>query len=108
MLNNVEVVGYVEEVGEDPFEGKPAASMELAMLMPGMWGNFIYGLDPNVDDVMFPRRDLDGMLIYVLATGPNPYWPVYANSLGHNYASDANVTSLAYVEVDTFRVEANN
>lgn len=90
MLDGVEGVGGVEERGVDPFDGKPAAFKDLAGSMSRMWGSFIYGLDPNLSDGLYPS------------------WSVYANSPGRNYVLDANITSLAYGEEGIFRVEVNN
>jgi hypothetical protein len=110
VFDNTEGVGYAELAGIDPYK-------KLAGLMASMWSSFITTLDPNISggmsvpllieyEIESSANCTDAMFLQLL--GSNLSWPTYGSFLGQNYVFDATITSLAYVERDTWRVEAIN
>ncbi|KAF6797614.1 carboxylesterase family protein [Colletotrichum sojae] len=87
VFNNTDAVGYKTAVAVDPFEGKPDTFKDLANIMSRMWVAFITKGDPNQSGVT------------------NVAWPKYDLENPENMAFDVNVTSIAYVEPDTYRTE---
>lgn len=79
-----DVNGY----GDNPnqFTNEPVSHQNVAHLMSKAWISFIHDLDPN-------NHGVQG----------TPHWPAYSNAQPQNFVFDANVTSLAYTEADTFR-----
>lgn len=91
VFDNTDGLGYNAEHGSvNPFQDKPQSYYNLAKLMSCSWASFIYDLDPNG----FSPRHASA------AT-----WPAYSMDDPQNIVWDANVTSLAYTEADTFRKE---
>ena len=83
--------GYGYNAAHDsvnPFGGKPKSYTELAKLMSCSWASFIHDLNPNG----FKTRHSDAAA-----------WPKYSVQDPKNIVWDANATSLAYTEPDTFR-----
>ena len=91
VFDNTEGLGYDEEHGTvNPFQDKPRSYYDLAKLMSCSWASFISDLDPNGFSNRQPKAAA---------------WPMYSLSDPQNIVWDANVTSLAYTEPDTFRKE---
>lgn len=91
VFDNTAGLGYnAAHSSVDPFAGKPDSYFALAELMSKSWASFIYDLDPN---------GYSGRPAATLA------WPVYALDAPQDFVWDANVSTLAYPESDTFRKE---
>ncbi|KAK2007572.1 carboxylesterase [Colletotrichum eremochloae] len=88
VFDNTDGLGYETAVSVDPFADKPASYKRLANVMSRMWVAFVVDGDPNrnggVSDVTWPAYDVE-----------NP----------EVISFDANLTSLARVQPDTFRTE---
>ncbi|GKT51246.1 lipase 1 [Colletotrichum spaethianum] len=87
VFNNTDGLGYETVVAKNPFEGKPETYKELANIMSRMWVAFITKGDPNQNGVT------------------NVTWPTYDAENPEIIGFDANVTSLAHVQSDTYRTE---
>ncbi|KAK1986730.1 carboxylesterase [Colletotrichum cereale] len=87
VFNNTDGLGYETAVASDPFEGKPEAYRRLADVMSRMWVAFIATGDPNRNGVS------------------NVTWPAYDPENPEIIGFDANLTSLARVQPDTYRTE---
>ena len=91
VFDNIHGLGYnAEHSTINPFKNKPRTYKELAKLMSCSWASFIYDLDPNG----FQGRHASANA-----------WPVYSLDSPQNIVWDANTTSLAYTEPDTWRKE---
>lgn len=91
VFDNTEGLGYNKEHGTiNPFQDKPKSYKQLAKLMSCSWASFIYDMDPNGFDTRHASA---------------ADWPTYSMDNPQNIVFDANVTSLAYTEPDTFRKE---
>lgn len=91
VFDNIHGLGYnAEHNSVNPFQDKPKSYIELAKLMSSSWASFIYDLDPN---------GFNGRHTSAAA------WPVYSVDNPQNIVWDANVTSLAFTEPDTWRKE---
>jgi len=89
VFDNTRGLGYnAAHRSTDPFLGKPQSYFELAYLMSSSWASFIHDLDPNGFATRFNEA---------------PEWPSYSNSNPQNIVWDAKVTSLAFIEADTWR-----
>lgn len=90
VFDNTNGYGYVLDA-INPFTGEPPTYTKLAKIMSRMWVSFVVNLDPN-------KHGIAGV----------PKWPAYDinDGLGaQDMVFDANVTTLAYPERDTFRAE---
>lgn len=87
VFNNTNGLGYETVVAKNPFEGEPETFFELANIMSRMWVSFITKHDPNFNGVT------------------DVAWPVYELHAPQNMAFDVNISSIAYVEPDTYRAE---
>ncbi|TEA12812.1 Lipase 4 [Colletotrichum sidae] len=87
VFNNTDGVGYDTAVAVNPFEGKPESFKRLADIMSRSWVGFITEGDPNVNGVT------------------NVTWPRYRVEEPENMGFDVNVSTIAYVEPDTYRTE---
>lgn len=73
-----------------PFEGQPKAYKELAFLMSATWASFMHDRDPEGWSGKYPGSAI---------------WPKYDTANPLEIVWDANVTSLTYIEEDTYRAE---
>jgi triacylglycerol lipase len=90
VFDNVHGYGYVLDA-INPFTDEPPPYTRLAKIMSRMWVSFVVNLEPN-------KHGIAGV----------PDWPAYdiSDGLGaQDMVFDANVTTLAYPERDTFRAE---
>lgn len=89
VFENTLGLGYDEEHGTvNPFANKTKNFYDLAQLMSKSWAAFIYDLDPNYETT----RPAD-----------TPTWPQYSLDEPQNIVWDANVSTLAFNEPDTWR-----
>nr|POE58662.1 lipase 4 [Quercus suber] len=89
VFDNTAGLGYNPQHSTvNPFADKPPSYPALARLMSRSWAAFIADLDPNAD----PSRPTN-----------TPPWPRYDLADPQDLVWDANVSSLAYPEPDTFR-----
>lgn len=90
VFDNIHGYGYVLDA-INPFTDEPPTYTRLAKIMSRMWVSFVVNLEPN-------KHGIAGV----------PDWPAYdiSDGLGaQDVVFDANVTTLAYPERDTFRAE---
>lgn len=91
VFDNTDGLGYGPDHGTvDPFANVTKSFFELAEIMSKSWASFIYDLNPNG----FKGR-YEGA----------PTWPEYSLDEPQNMVWDANETSLAVAEFDTYRGE---
>ena len=91
VFDNTQGLGYDEEHGTvNPFQNKTKSFYDLADYMSKSWASFIYDLDPNYE---------------ITKPASAPIWPKYSLGQPQNIVWDANVTTLAFLEADTFRSE---
>jgi carboxylesterase type B len=86
VFNNPQGLGF--EI--NPFGGQPRAYEELAFLMSATWASFMHDRDPEGWSGKYPGSAV---------------WPKYDRADPLEIVWDANVTSLTYVEADTYRAE---
>lgn len=84
VFDNTNGLGY----DLNPFADGQQSYIDLARLMSSSWASFIHDLDPNGFDGRFSGAEV---------------WPVYSLAAPQNLVWDANATSLAIVEEDSFR-----
>lgn len=82
---NTEGTGYQNRI--DPFARTPESYKEVARIMGRMWISFANYLNPNQNEIVQGE------------------WPKYDLRNPQNMVFDANVTSLAFPEPDTYRSE---
>ena len=90
VFDNIHGYGYVLDA-INPFTNEPPTYTKLAKIMSRMWVSFVVNLNPN-------KHGIPGV----------PSWPGYDinDGLGaQDMVFDANVSTLAYPERDTFRAE---
>ncbi|KAK3720393.1 hypothetical protein LTR37_003804 [Vermiconidia calcicola] len=91
VFDNTMGLGYNAAHGTvNPFGGQPQSYRDLAKLMSSSWASFIYDLDPNGFEGRYAGAEA---------------WPAYNLESPQEIVWDANETSLAYVEPDTYRLE---
>ena len=91
VFDNTMGLGYNAAHGTiNPFKNKPSSYSDLAKLMSCSWASFINDLDPNGFKGRYGGADA---------------WPMYSLDNPQNIVWDANATSLAYTEPDTWRKE---
>ncbi|KAK7985563.1 triacylglycerol lipase [Apiospora saccharicola] len=90
VFDNTQGLGYDTAVAVNPFGGKPEPYFRLADLMSRMWVSFATTLDPNHHAT--PGHE-------------EVAWPAYQLEGAQNIVFDANVTTLAYEQEDTYRKE---
>lgn len=88
VLYNLDGNGYENSVSVNPFLNEPETFSQLARMMTRMWASFIVDQTPNNNGVT------------------NVTWPEYTLDDPKNIVFDGNVTDLAYVEPDIYRIEA--
>ena len=86
-----------------PFLGKPESFAQLSRLMGLVWISFIRDMDPNSW-----RGQSQSARSKHLGLPDTPAWPTYELGTPLTIVWDANVTALAFVETDTYRVSAMN
>ncbi|TIA07895.1 alpha/beta-hydrolase [Aureobasidium pullulans] len=74
----------------EPVQDQPQSYQELAILMSSTWASFIHDRDPNS---------------WMRTNETSARWPVYELQDPKEIVWDANVTTLSYVEDDTYRAE---
>jgi carboxylesterase type B len=74
----------------DPVQDQPQSYQELAILMSSTWASFIHDRDPNS---WRSRNETSAR------------WPIYELQDPKEIVWDANVTTLSYIEDDTYRAK---